>query len=63
MAHIPFNHFDATAFNNFVPEATNTARSSAFQTVLIIGGLAIGIWAIYRVVNSRIEQEMAKEQL
>ncbi len=38
MAHVPFNHFDATAFNNFVPEATKTSRNNAFQTILIIGG-------------------------
>ncbi len=38
MAHVPFNHFDASAFNNFVPEATKTSRNNALQTILIIGG-------------------------
>lgn len=62
MAHVPFNHFDASSFNNFVPEATKTSRNNALQTILIIGGLAIGIWAIYRVVQTQVEQEITKKQ-
>ena len=56
MAHVPFNHFDASAFNNFVPEATKTSRNNALQTILIIG------WAIYRVVQTQVEQEITKKQ-
>jgi hypothetical protein len=62
MAHIHFNHFDASAYNNFVPEATKTARNSTFKTILIVGGIALGIWVIYRAVNSKIEEKQAKQE-
>jgi hypothetical protein len=56
MANIHFNHFDATAFNNFVPEATIQARSRTFQVFLIVGGIALGIWVIYKAVKPKINE-------
>jgi hypothetical protein len=53
MAHIKFNHLNATAFNSFVPVATKTANNQLFKNVLIVGGLALVVWGIYKVSQSK----------
>ena len=34
MAHVNFNHLNASAFNSFVPVATKTANNQLFKNVL-----------------------------
>lgn len=53
MAHIKFNHLNASAFNSFVPVATKTANNQLFKNVLIVGGLALVVWGIYKVSQSK----------
>jgi hypothetical protein len=53
MAHIHFNHLNATSFNSFVPVATKTANNQLFKNVLIVGGLALVVWGIYKVSQSK----------
>ena len=53
MAHIKFNHLNASAFNSFVPEATKTANNQLFKNVLIVGSIALGIWMVYKVIQSK----------
>jgi hypothetical protein len=53
MAHIQFNHLNAAAFNSFVPEATKTANNQFVKNLLIVGGIALGIWIIYKVRQSK----------
>jgi hypothetical protein len=53
MAHIQFNHLNAAAFNSFVPVATKTANNQLFKNVLIVGGLALVVWGIYKVSQSK----------
>ena len=53
MAHIQFNHLNAAAFNSFVPEATKTANTQFVKNLLIVGGIALGIWIIYKVRQSK----------
>ncbi len=53
MAHVNFNHLNASAFNSFVPEATKTANNQLFKNVLILGGLALVVWGIYKVSQSK----------
>jgi predicted metal-binding membrane protein len=53
MAHVNFNHLNATAFNSFVPVATKTANNQLFKNVLIVGGLALVVWGIYKVSQSK----------
>jgi hypothetical protein len=56
MAHVNFNHLNATEFNNFVPEATKTANNQFVKNVLIIGSIALGIWIIYKVRQLKKEE-------
>ena len=53
MAHVYFNHFNASSFNSFVPEATKVANNQFLKNVLIVGGIALGIWIIYKVRQSK----------
>ena len=53
MAHVNFNHLNALAFNSFVPVATKTANNQLFKNVLIVGGLALVVWGIYKVSQSK----------
>ena len=53
MAHVNFNHLNASAFNSFVPEATIAANNQFFKNVLIVGGLALVVWGIYKVSQSK----------
>jgi hypothetical protein len=53
MAHVNFNHLNASAFNSFVPVATKTANNQLFKNVLIVGGLAFVVWGIYKVSQSK----------
>jgi|688.fasta_scaffold359795_2 hypothetical protein len=53
MAHVNFNHLNASAFNSFVPVATKTANNQLFKNVLILGGLALVVWGIYKVSQSK----------
>jgi hypothetical protein len=53
MAHVNFNHLNASAFNSFVPVATKTANNQLFKNVLIVGGLALVVWGIYKVSQSK----------
>ena len=56
MAHIQFNHLSDNAFNSFVPEATKTANNQLFKNVLIVGSIALGIWMIYKVIQSKKDE-------
>ena len=56
MAHINFNHLNASAFNSFVPEATKTANNQLFKNVLIVGSIALGIWMVYKVIQSKKDE-------
>ncbi len=56
MAHIKFNHLNASAFNSFVPDATKTANNQLFKNVLIVGSIALGIWMIYKVIQSKKDE-------
>jgi hypothetical protein len=51
MAHVNFNHLNASAFNSFVPVATKTANNQLFKNVLIVGGLALVVWGIYKAME------------
>lgn len=53
MANVNFNHLNASAFNSFVPEATKVANGQFVKNILIVGGIAIGIWIIYKVRQSK----------
>jgi hypothetical protein len=53
MAHVNFNHLNASAFNSFVPVATKTANNQLFKNILIVGGLALVVWGIYKVSQSK----------
>lgn len=57
MAHVNFNHLNAAAFNSFVPEATKTANNQFLKTALIIGGIALGIWIIYEVSQTKKDEK------
>ena len=48
MANIKFNHFNSSAFNSFVPEAAKVANNQLLKRVLIIGGLAIVLWYVFK---------------
>jgi hypothetical protein len=64
MAHVNFNHFNASAFNSFVPEATKIANNQLFKNVLILGGLALVVWGIYKVSQSKkVEIKEVQEKL
>lgn len=56
MAQIKFNHLNASAFNSFVPEATKTANNQLFKNVLIVGSIALGIWMVYKVIQSKKDE-------
>jgi hypothetical protein len=56
MAHVNFNHLNASAFNSFVPEATKVANGQFVKNMLIVGGIAIGIWIIYKIRQSKKEE-------
>lgn len=49
MAHVNFNHFNASAFNSFVPEATKTANNQFVKNVLIVGGICLGLYIVYKL--------------
>jgi hypothetical protein len=53
MAHVNFNHLNALAFNSFVPVATKTANNQFFKNAIIVGSIALGIWIIYKVRQSK----------
>ena len=48
MAHINFNHLNASAFNNFVPEATKTANNELIKNVLSLGGVVFVLWLLFK---------------
>ena len=56
MANISFNHLNASAFNSFVPEATKVANNQFVKNALIVGSVALGIWIIYKVRQSKKEE-------
>lgn len=56
MAHVNFNHLNAAAFNSFVPEATRVANNQFVKNALIVGSIALGIWIIYKVRQSKKEE-------
>lgn len=56
MANINFNHLNAAAFNSFVPEATKVANNQFVKNALIIGSIALGIWIVYKVRQSKKEE-------
>jgi hypothetical protein len=53
MAHVNFNHLNAAAFNSFVPEATKVANNQFVKNALIVGSIALGIWVINKVRQSK----------
>jgi hypothetical protein len=52
MAHIQFNHLSDIAFNTFVPEATKVASNNLFNKVLIVGGIALVLWLVFKANES-----------
>lgn len=48
MAHIHFNHLNASAFNSFVPEATTLASNKVINNILLFGGIALIVWGVYK---------------
>lgn len=60
MAHISFNHLNPQAFNAFVPEATRTANNELIKNVLIVGGIALGIWLVYEIVINQQKKNQMK---
>jgi hypothetical protein len=52
MAHIQFNHLSDNAFNSFVPEATKVASDKLFNKVLIVGGIALVLWLVFKPKES-----------
>jgi hypothetical protein len=62
MAHIKFNHLNANAFNSFVPEATKVANSELFKKVLLVGGIALVVWGIYKLVAEKTVKEEEREE-
>ena len=53
MAHINFNHLNASTFNSFVPEATITANKQFVKNSLIVGGLILLICIISIKMNEK----------
>ena len=51
MAHVNFNHLNASAFNSFVPEATKVANNEIFEKLVIIGGIAFFGWFVYQTIQ------------
>ena len=51
MAHVNFNHLNASAFNSFVPEATKAANNEIFEKLVIIGGIAFFGWFVYQTIQ------------
>jgi hypothetical protein len=56
MAHVNFNHLNASVFKSFVPEATKVANNQFVKNALIVGSIALGIWIIYKVRQSKKEE-------
>jgi hypothetical protein len=48
MAHIHFNHLNASAFNSFVPEAATRASNKVINNILLFGGIALVVWGVYK---------------
>ncbi len=61
MAHVNFNHLNAAAFNSFVPEATKAANNQFVKNALIVASIALGIWIIYKVRQSK-KKELKENQ-
>jgi len=51
MAHVNFNHLNASAFNSFVPVATKTANNQFFNKLVFIGGIAFFGWFVYQTIQ------------
>ncbi len=51
MAHVNFNHFNAAAFNSFVPEATKVANNEIFEKLVIIGGIVLVGLIVYQIMQ------------
>ena len=49
MAHVNFNHLNAAAFNSFVPEATKVANNKFVKNALIVGGIFLGLYIVYKL--------------
>ena len=49
MAHVNFNHLNAAAFNSFVPEATKVANNQFVKNALIVGGIFLGLYIVYKL--------------
>jgi hypothetical protein len=62
MAHVNFNHLNASAFNSFVPEATKTANNVLFKNVLIVGGVAIVLWFILKPKTESLSEVREKKE-
>jgi hypothetical protein len=61
MAHVNFNHLNATAFNSFVPRATKEANGELFKKILIVGGIAFVVWGIYTIATQQKIKEKESE--
>jgi hypothetical protein len=61
MAYVHFNHLNASAFNSFVPEATKVARNQTVQTILVVSGVVIGIWVIYKLIETQTAEKKQED--
>ena len=62
MVHIHFNHLNPQAFNAFVPEATRIANNKIIKNVFIIGGIALGIWIGYEIIDYLQKKKQLKSE-
>lgn len=53
MAHINFNHLNASTFNSFVPEATITSNQKLLKNALIVSGFVLLICVISIKMNEK----------
>ena len=53
MAHINFNHLNASTFNSFVPEATITSNQQLLKNALIVSGFVLLICVISIKMNEK----------
>ena len=53
MAHINFNHLNASTFNSFVPEATITSNQQLLKNALIVSGFILLICVISIKMNEK----------
>jgi len=53
MAHINFNHLNASTFNSFVPKATITANKKTFKNALIFSGFVLLFFVVSIKINEK----------